>query len=94
MLSVRRVDLDLHQENTNILRDAAQLQAQLRLYDALVETRHLLLKIRPTLRQHWIGLAVAHHLNGNLPEARKVLDHYHRIVKVRVCGYIIIYNRD
>jgi hypothetical protein len=68
----------------NILRDAAQLQAQLRIYDGLVETRHTLLKLRPTLRQHWIALAVAYHLNGNLPAAKKVLDQYERIIKVQV----------
>lgn len=66
----------------NILRDAAQLQTQLRLYDALVETRHTLLKLRPTLRQHWLALAVAYHLSGNLQEAKKVLEHYERTLKV------------
>ena len=76
--------IPLTQDNVNILRDAAQLQAQLRIYDGLVETRHTLLRIRPNLRQHWIGLAVAYHLNGNLPEAKKVMDHYERTIKVRM----------
>jgi peptide alpha-N-acetyltransferase len=70
------------QENLNILRDAAQLQTQLRIYDGLVETRHTLLKIRPAMRQHWIALAVAYHLNGNLPEAKKVLELYESTLKV------------
>ncbi|KAF8067854.1 NMDA receptor-regulated protein 1-domain-containing protein [Lyophyllum atratum] len=73
--------LRFDKENLNILRDAAQLQTQLRLFDALVETRHTLLRIRPTLRQHWIALAVAYHLNGNLVEARKTLEHYERMLK-------------
>ncbi|KAF9457543.1 NMDA receptor-regulated protein 1-domain-containing protein [Collybia nuda] len=73
--------LRFDKDNLNILRDAAQLQTQLRLYDGLVETRHTLLKLRPTLRQHWIALAVAHHLNGNLTEARKTLEHYERMLK-------------
>ncbi|KAF5383319.1 hypothetical protein D9615_004982 [Tricholomella constricta] len=73
--------LRFDKENLNILRDAAQLQTQLRLFDALVETRHTLLRIRPTLRQHWVALAVAHHLNGNLAEARKTLEHYERTLK-------------
>ncbi|KAG6876686.1 hypothetical protein C0993_001234 [Termitomyces sp. T159_Od127] len=73
--------LRFDKENLNILRDAAQLQTQLRLFDALVETRHTLLRIRPTLRQHWIALAVAYHLNGNLSEARKTLEHYERTLK-------------
>ncbi|KAK7046670.1 NMDA receptor-regulated protein 1-domain-containing protein, partial [Favolaschia claudopus] len=68
-------------DNLNILRDAATLQTQLRLYDALVETRHTLLKIRPTMRQHWIALAVAYHLNGNLVEAKKVLELYEATLK-------------
>ncbi|KAJ7234648.1 NMDA receptor-regulated protein 1-domain-containing protein [Mycena haematopus] len=68
-------------ENLNILRDAAQLQTQLRLYDGLVETRHTLLKIRPAMRQHWVALAVAYHLNGNLQEAKKVLDLYEATLK-------------
>ena len=72
------------QDNVNILRDAAQLQAHLRIFDGLVETRHTLLKLRPSLRSHWLALAVAHHLNGNLPEAKKILEHYERIIKARV----------
>ncbi|KAG6836733.1 hypothetical protein H0H93_004139 [Arthromyces matolae] len=73
--------LRFDKDNINILRDAAQLQTQLRHYDSLVETRHTLLKIRPTLRQHWIALAVAYHLNGNLSEARKTLEHYELTLK-------------
>lgn len=68
----------------NILRDAAHLQTQLRLYDGLVDTRFLLLKLRPNLRQNWIGLALAYHLNGNLAEAWKVLEQYEHSLKV--CG--------
>jgi N-alpha-acetyltransferase 15/16, NatA auxiliary subunit len=67
----------------NILRDAAHLQTQLRFYDGLVDTRFLLLKLRPNLRQNWIGLALAYHLNGNLGEAKKVLEQYERSLKVR-----------
>ncbi|EMD34697.1 hypothetical protein CERSUDRAFT_86122 [Gelatoporia subvermispora B] len=73
--------LRFDKENLNILRDAAHLQTQLRIYDSLVETRHTLLKLRPTLRQNWIGLAVAYHLNGNLKEARNVLEHYESTLK-------------
>jgi peptide alpha-N-acetyltransferase len=66
----------------NILRDAAQLQSQLRIYDGLVDTRMTLLRLRPNMRQHWIALAVAYHLTGNLAEARKVLEHYQQSLKV------------
>lgn len=34
------------------------------------------------MRQHWIALAVAYHLNGNLQEAKKVLDLYEATLKV------------
>lgn len=73
--------LKYDKENLNILRDAAHLQTQLRMFDGLVETRHTLLRLRPTLRQNWIGLAVAYHLNGNLPEACNVLELYQKTLK-------------
>ena len=78
-----RLALYLNQDNLNILRDAAHLQTQLRLYDGLVDTRFLLLKLRPNLRQSWIGLALAYHLNGNLAEAKNVLEQYEHSLKVR-----------
>ncbi|KAH9932197.1 NMDA receptor-regulated protein 1-domain-containing protein [Fomitopsis serialis] len=73
--------LRFDKENLNILRDSAHLQTQLRLYDGLVDTRHALLRLRPTLRQNWVGLAVAYHLSGNLPDARKVLEQYEAVLK-------------
>lgn len=72
------------QENLNILRDAAHLQTQLRTFDNLVDTRHTLLALRPALRQNWVALAVAHHLNGSLVDAKKVLEQYEYILKVCV----------
>ncbi|KAJ3822659.1 NMDA receptor-regulated protein 1-domain-containing protein [Lentinula raphanica] len=73
--------LRFDKENMNLLRDVAQLQTQLRLYDGLVETRHMLLRLRPTVRQHWIALAVAYHLSGNLAEAKKVVVEYEKTLK-------------
>jgi N-alpha-acetyltransferase 15/16, NatA auxiliary subunit len=69
----------------NIMRDAANLQAYLRIYDGLVDTRQSLLRLRPNLRQNWVSLAVAHHLNGNLLEAKKVLEKYEETLKVAMC---------
>jgi hypothetical protein len=69
----------------NLLRDSAQLQTQLRLFENLVDTRCTILKLRPNLRQNWVALAVAYHLNGNLLEAKKILEHYLRSLKVFVC---------
>ncbi|KAG2003328.1 NMDA receptor-regulated protein 1a [Coprinopsis cinerea AmutBmut pab1-1] len=73
--------LRFDKDNLNILRDAAHLQTQLRLYENLVETRWTLLRLRPNLRQNWVALSVAHYLNGNHAEARKVLEHYEKTLK-------------
>ncbi|KAG8747710.1 hypothetical protein FRC10_011837 [Ceratobasidium sp. 414] len=68
-------------DNMNILRDAAQLQMQLRLYDQLVQTRHTLLELRPTMRQSWVALAVAYQISGDPENADKVLNHYKLMIK-------------
>ncbi|KAJ3502625.1 hypothetical protein NLJ89_g8800 [Agrocybe chaxingu] len=73
--------LKFDKENMNLLRDSAQLQTHLRLFENLVDTRHTILRLRPNLRQNWVALAVAHHLNGQFAEARKVLEHYLRSLK-------------
>jgi N-alpha-acetyltransferase 15/16, NatA auxiliary subunit len=65
----------------NILRDASNLQTHLRLYESLVETRLNILRIRPNVRQNWVALAGAYHLNGNLEEAKKTLENYEEILK-------------
>jgi len=54
---------------------------QLRHFDALVETRQILLKYRANVRQAWGALAVAYHLNGQGDAAKKVLEQYERTVK-------------
>ena len=66
----------------NLLRDSAQLQTHLRLFDTLVDTRHTILILRPNQRQNWVGLAVAQRLAGRPEEARKVMEHYQRSLKV------------
>ncbi|KAH7345734.1 NMDA receptor-regulated protein 1-domain-containing protein [Rhizoctonia solani] len=68
-------------DNMNILRDAAQLQMQLRQFDHLVQTRHTLLALRPTMRQSWVALAVAYQMNGDLERADKVLVSYKSMLK-------------
>lgn len=57
------------------------MQTQLRHYDALVETRQILLKYRANVRQGWGALAVAYHLNGQADAAKKVLELYEQTVK-------------
>ncbi|CUA71486.1 N-alpha-acetyltransferase 16, NatA auxiliary subunit [Rhizoctonia solani] len=68
-------------DNMNILRDAAQLQMQLRQFDQLVQTRHTLLALRPTMRQSWVALAVAHQMNRDLEKADKILVNYKSVLK-------------
>ncbi|KAG8741139.1 hypothetical protein FRC12_015759, partial [Ceratobasidium sp. 428] len=76
-------------DNVNILRDAAQLQMQLRYYDQLVQTRHTLLELRPTMRQSWVALAVAYQISGDLANADKVLGSFKTMLKVNVPDYDI-----
>ncbi|KAL1747385.1 NMDA receptor-regulated protein 1-domain-containing protein [Schizophyllum fasciatum] len=73
--------LKCDKENLNLLRDAAQLQTQLRHFDQLIETRLTIVRTRPHLRQHWVALAVAYHLNGDLENAKRTLEHYERSLK-------------
>jgi N-alpha-acetyltransferase 15/16, NatA auxiliary subunit len=41
-----------------------------------VETRHRMLQLRPSNRNNWIALAVAHHLDGNHELAVQILAQY------------------
>ncbi|CCA77834.1 related to n-terminal acetyltransferase 1 [Serendipita indica DSM 11827] len=67
--------------NMNILRDAANLQAQLRLFDGLENSRLTILKLRMNLKQNWVALAVAYALNGNWKAAQSLLDELLTLVK-------------
>ncbi|KAI8325972.1 N-terminal acetyltransferase A, auxiliary subunit [Martensiomyces pterosporus] len=69
-------------ENIQILRDLAQLQTQLRQYDQLVETRMKLVKLNPSFPSFWIGLALAHQLNGRYDSAIKVLTSHEEKAKL------------
>ncbi|KIM24065.1 hypothetical protein M408DRAFT_331983 [Serendipita vermifera MAFF 305830] len=62
--------------NMNILRDAATLQAQLRMFDTLEQTRLTILKLRMSLRQNWVALAVAYALNSNWAACQKLLEEF------------------
>ncbi|EJD05554.1 NMDA receptor-regulated protein 1a [Fomitiporia mediterranea MF3/22] len=73
--------LKFDKDNLNLLSDAANLQTQLRHFDALQETRELILRLRPNMRKNWVSLAVAYHLNGNLAGAKKILEKFMEIVK-------------
>jgi len=68
--------------NMNLLKDSAQIQTHLRMYEALVETRSTILRLRPTFRGNWVALAVALVLAERWEEARKVIEHYLSTLKV------------
>ncbi|KAK4176653.1 putative NMDA receptor-regulated protein 1 [Triangularia setosa] len=72
--------LKLEPESQQIQRDLAILQVQTRDYEGYVQSRFAMLKARPQLRQNWTALAIAHHLEGNLQEAERILTTYEKSV--------------
>jgi N-alpha-acetyltransferase 15/16, NatA auxiliary subunit len=73
--------LRLEPESPQIQRDLAILQIQMRDYQGYVQSRLAMLQAKPQLRQSWTGLAVAHHLAGNLAEAENILTTYEGTLK-------------
>lgn len=61
-------------QNLQIMRDLSVLQIQLRDYDGFLAIKLAMVEARPSLRAHWMGLAIAYHLSGDLDAAVKVLD--------------------
>lgn len=53
--------------------------AQARDIEGFLSTRQQLLTAKPNMKQHWIGLAVAHHLAGNHDMALIVLEQYRNV---------------
>lgn len=68
-----RMAVRLVPDNQFALRDISTLQIQARNYTGLVESRFSLLALRPTLRLHWINLAIAYHLAGFPDKAAKTV---------------------
>ncbi|KAF8865474.1 N-terminal acetyltransferase A, auxiliary subunit [Acephala macrosclerotiorum] len=73
--------LRLEPDSAQIQRDLALLQIQMRDYQGYIVSRRAMLTARSTLRQSWTALAVAHHLNGELAEAERVLTAYEDTLK-------------
>ncbi|KAJ4385438.1 hypothetical protein N0V93_009866 [Gnomoniopsis smithogilvyi] len=76
-----RFALRLEPESAQIQRDLAVLQIQMRDYQGYVQSRLAMLQARPQLRQSWTGLAIAHHLAGNLTDAETILKTYEETLK-------------
>ncbi|CAD6506337.1 BgTH12-07263 [Blumeria graminis f. sp. triticale] len=73
--------LRLEPESQQIQRDLALLQIQMRDYQGYIASRKSMVQSRPGLRANWTALAVAHHLNGDLVEAERVLTSYEHTLK-------------
>lgn len=73
--------LRFDKDNFNIVRETSVLQTQTRAYESLVESRLHMLRLRPSFRAHWVGLAVAYQLSGNLVEAKRVLEHFQSLLR-------------
>jgi N-alpha-acetyltransferase 15/16, NatA auxiliary subunit len=76
-----RFALKLEPDSQPIQRDLALLQMQMRDYQGYIQSRSSMLQSRPSLRQNWTALAIAHHLAGNLTEAENVLNTYEETLK-------------
>ena len=66
----------MDKDNLTVLRDLAQLQIQMRDIKGFLDSRQRLLELKPTVRQGWVSLALAHHLEGNYDVAAVILDQY------------------
>ncbi|KAF3766731.1 N-terminal acetyltransferase A, auxiliary subunit [Cryphonectria parasitica EP155] len=78
-----RFALRLEPESSQIQRDLAVLQIQMRDYQGYVQSRLAMLQARPALRQSWTGLAIAHHLAGNLTDAENILKTFEDTLKTQ-----------
>jgi len=68
--------LRMDKDNTQILRDLALLQVQMRDAGGFVDTRQKLLQLKPNNRNNWISFAIAHHLNKSHDMAVQVIEAY------------------
>lgn len=76
-----RFALKLDPDSTQIQRDLALLQVQMRDYSGMVQSRRTMLQGKPQWRQNWTALAIALHLSGDLDGAEDVLQKYEETLK-------------
>lgn len=72
--------LRMEKDNLTVLRDLTQLQVQMRDLSGFLDSRQKLLELKPNNRQSWVGLALAHHLEGNNQVAATVIEQYEATV--------------
>ncbi|KAF8940408.1 N-alpha-acetyltransferase 16, NatA auxiliary subunit [Haplosporangium gracile] len=73
--------LKYDKENIQILRDLSLLQMQMRNLEGYVDTRHILLELRPQNRQYWVAVAIGYQLLGKPELGVKVLATYEETLK-------------
>ena len=67
-------------DNWHILRDLCNMQVKIRNYPGLVHYRAYYLSRHKPTRQNFVGLATAHHLNGNAESALEVLHQFENTI--------------
>jgi peptide alpha-N-acetyltransferase len=66
--------LRIDTQNIQILKDLALLQIQMRDIQGFSKTQHAILELKPNLKQHWVGFALAKHLLNDYRGAINVID--------------------
>ncbi|KAJ2373187.1 hypothetical protein IW150_003742 [Coemansia sp. RSA 2607] len=69
-------------DNINILRDLASLQAHMRQFDKLIQTRQKLVKLNSLYVPFWLGLANTYHMAGKYDQAIKVISSNEEAMKI------------
>jgi len=73
--------LRLDPDSVQIQRDLALLQVQMRDYEGFIASRKAMLQARPSIRQNWTAMAIAHHLAGDFAAAEQILTTYEETLK-------------
>ena len=76
-----KLALNLDPDSTQIQRDLALLQVQMRDFNGMVQSRRTMLQGKPQWRQNWTALAIALHLSEDLAGAEDVLQKYEETLK-------------
>ncbi|KAF0695761.1 Aste57867_13451 [Aphanomyces stellatus] len=81
-----RQALRIDPDNIQILRDLYLQQVQMRDLRGYAETRRQFVALKPNNRNNWIGLAIAHQLNGSYQTAIDIIDQYNGTLDVNRQG--------
>ncbi|CAF9935516.1 MAG: hypothetical protein HETSPECPRED_009815 [Heterodermia speciosa] len=76
-----RFALKLEPASSQIQRDLALLQMQMRDYPGYIQSRRAILQARSGVRQNWTALAIAQHLGGQLVDAERTLSAWEDTIK-------------